>query len=138
MSDLEDIRLSLDSIEVSLRRILGTSSEPSTSVTDFHAKVATFFPSVEYEKSVDPWSEEIEVESKIQPIWWDELDEEFELDDLHWLTRIQKYRLLSPDEVRVTMEAIEAGDAAGDGGSKRGRAGLAARHTSAYGGCPRG
>ena len=34
---------------------------------------------------------EVEEEETYRPLWWDDLDEPFELEELHWLTKIQKY-----------------------------------------------
>lgn len=109
MEQLENIRLSLDDIGDALRRLSSGDKEESQSLEDFHSKVAAFFPQIHYESSESLWDDEIEDEEIYIPLWWDDLDEPFELEELHWLTRIQKYELLKPDEVRRTMEAIEAG-----------------------------
>ena len=109
MENLENIRLSLDDIGDALKRLSSGTKEESQSLVDFHHKVAAFFPQIQYETSEELWDDEVELDEKIKPLWWDDLDEEFELEELHWLTRIQKYELLKADEVRQTMEAIEAG-----------------------------
>jgi RNA polymerase sigma factor (sigma-70 family) len=109
MDQIENTRLSLDEIGDALRRLSSQDKDDSQSLEEFHSKVAAFFPHIQYESSESLWDEEVEENETYIPLWWDDLDEPFELDELHWLTRIQKYDLLKPDEVRKTMEAIEAG-----------------------------
>jgi RNA polymerase primary sigma factor len=109
MENLENVRLSLDNIGDALKRLSSGTKEESQSLVDFHHKVAAFFPQIQYETSEALWDDEVELGEKIKPLWWDDLDEEFELEELHWLIRIQKYELLKADEVPHTMEAIEAG-----------------------------
>lgn len=109
MKNLENVRLSLDEIGDALKRLSSGTKQGSQSLVDFHHKVAAFFPQIRYEKSEALWDDEVEFDGKVKPLWWDDLDEDFELEELHWLTRIQKYELLKADEVRRTMEAIEAG-----------------------------
>jgi RNA polymerase primary sigma factor len=110
MEPLENIRLSLDDIGDALKRLSSGSNEESQSLEEFHRKVAAFFPQIHYESNDALWADdEEEREEPFIPLWWDDLDEPFELEELHWLTRIQKYELLKPEEVRRVMEAIEAG-----------------------------
>jgi len=110
MDQIENIRQSLDDIGDALKRLSSGSNDESQSLEDFHSKVSAFFPQIQYESKESLWDdEEEEAESKFTPIWWDDLDEPFELGELHWLSKIQKYELLKPEEVRKTMESIEAG-----------------------------
>ena len=109
MEQIENTRLSLDEIGDALRRLTSVDKDDSQSLEDFHSKVAAFFPHIQYESNESLWDEEVEEDEIYIPLWWDDLDEPFELEELNWLTRIQKYELLKPDEVRRTMEAIEAG-----------------------------
>ena len=110
MAQLENIRLSLDDIGDALKRLSSGNKEESQSLEDFHSKVAAFFPQIHYESNDSLWDDEAdEEEETLTPLWWDDLDEPFELEELHWLSKIQKYELLKPDEVRKTMESIEAG-----------------------------
>jgi len=110
MEQLENIRLSLDDIGEALKRLSSGTKEESQSLEEFHTKVAAFFPQIHYESNDALWADdEEEIEEPFIPLWWDDLDEPFELEELHWLTKIQKYELLKPEEVRRTMEAIEAG-----------------------------
>ncbi|CAN2187385.1 RpoD DNA-directed RNA polymerase, sigma subunit (sigma70/sigma32) [Candidatus Nanopelagicaceae bacterium] len=102
-------RLSLDEIGDALKRLSSRDEVASQSLEDFHSKIANFFPQIQYESNESLWDEEGEEEETYRPPWWDDLDEPFELEELHWLTKIQKYELLKPDEVRRTMESIEAG-----------------------------
>jgi len=110
MEHLENIRLSLDEIGDALKRLSSGGKEESQSLENFHSKIAAFFPHIHYESNDALWADdEEEVEEAFIPLWWDDLDEPFELEELHWLSKIQKYELLKPEEVRVTMESIEAG-----------------------------
>jgi RNA polymerase primary sigma factor len=109
MEQIENIRLSLDDIGDALRRLSSGDKDESQSLEDFHSKVAAFFPHIQYESNESLWDDEVEEAETFIPLWWDDLDEPFELEELHWLSRIQKYELLKPDEVRRTMDAIEAG-----------------------------
>ena len=109
MEHLESIRLSLDDIGEALTRLSSGTKDQSQSVQDFHSKIAAFFPQIHYETTESLWDDQTEIDETFTPLWWDDLDEPFELDELHWLTKIQKYELLKPEEVKATMEAIEAG-----------------------------
>ena len=109
MKNLESKRLSLDEIAVELKRLGSGSNSESQSVEEFHTKIVAFFPEILYESNESLWDDEEALEEILVPLWWDDLDEEYELDELHWLTRIQKYELLKPEEVVRTMESIEAG-----------------------------
>ena len=109
MKNLESKRLSLDEIAVELKRLGSSSNSESQSVEEFHTKIVAFFPEILYESNESLWDDEEAPEEILVPLWWDDLDEEYELDELHWLTRIQKYELLKPEEVVRTMESIEAG-----------------------------
>jgi len=109
MEQIDNIRLSLDDIGDALRRLSSVDKDESQSLEYFHSKVAAFFPHIHYESNESLWDDEIKEDETYLPPWWDDLDEPFELDEFHWLSRIQKFELLKPDEVRRTMEAIEAG-----------------------------
>jgi len=109
MEQIENTRLSLDEIGDALRRLSSVDKDDSQSLEDFHSKIAAFFPHIQYESNESLWHEEVEEDETYRPLWWDDLDEPFELEELHWLTKIQKLELLKPDEVKTTMEAIEAG-----------------------------
>jgi RNA polymerase primary sigma factor len=109
MENLENVRLSLDEIGDALKKISSGTKEASQSLVDFHNKVAAFFPNIQYETEAALWADKDDSDDKVKPLWWDDLDDEFELEELHWLTKIQKYELLNADEVKQTMEAIEAG-----------------------------
>jgi len=91
MDQIENIRQSLDDIGDALKRLSSGSNDESQSLEDFHSKVSAFFPQIQYESKESLWDdEEEEAESKFTPIWWDDLDEPFELGELHWLSKIQK------------------------------------------------
>ncbi len=109
MEQIDNTRLSLDEIGEALKRLSTVDKEGSQTLEDFHSKIVAFFPQIHYESSESLWDEEVEEDETYRPLWWDDLDEPFELEELHWLTKIQKYELLKPDEVKMTMEAIEAG-----------------------------
>lgn len=109
MENLEGIRLSLDEIGDALKKLsLGPISE-SQSLDVFYNKVAAYFPEIEYQKSESDWNDDIDPDTTVKPLWWDELDEEYELDEFHWIRSFQKFELLKSLEVQKLMESIEAG-----------------------------
>lgn len=109
MGQIEDIRLSLDDIAEALKRFTSEDKKESQSVKDFHSKVASIFPQIHYEAPESLWDDEPQQEEDFTPLWWDDLDEPFELDEYHWLIRIQKLELLSAEKAIEMMTAIEAG-----------------------------
>ena len=110
MEQVKDTGLfSLDEIAVFLKHLSSNEQNEPQSAANFYQKVITFFPDIYYTRPEQLWDDlPIDKESFI-PLWWDDLDEPYELDTMHWLTKIQKYALLKPNEVKTTMEAIEAG-----------------------------
>jgi RNA polymerase sigma factor (sigma-70 family) len=109
MEQIEDIRLSLDDIGEALKRFTSENKEESQSVKDFHSKVVSIFPQIYYESTESLWDDEPEEETSFTPLWWDDLDEPFELDEYHWLIRFQKLEILSAEKTIEMMTAIEAG-----------------------------
>jgi hypothetical protein len=99
MEQIENTRLSLDEIGDALRRLSSVDKNDSQSLEDFHSKVAAFFPHIEYESNESLWNEEVEEDETYRPLWWDDLDEPYELEELHWLIKIQKFEL---DRIKST------------------------------------
>jgi RNA polymerase primary sigma factor len=114
MEQLEGIRLSLDEIGESLKRISSSSQTESQSIENFHGKVSAIFPQIQALSSQDPWSDEGQQEEPFVPPWWDDLDEPFELPEYHWLINIQKTDILTSEATIEVMTAIEAGVLAED------------------------
>jgi len=109
MEPIEDIHLTLDEIGVALKRLSSESSKKSQSVEDFHNRISAIFPQISYESPESLWDDELEIDETFVPLWWDELDEPFVLDEYHWLIQIQKMELLNPEETIDLMNAVEAG-----------------------------
>jgi RNA polymerase primary sigma factor len=109
MEPVEDIHLSLDEIGVALKRLTSESQNKSQSVEDFHSRISTIFPQISYEPAESLWDDEPEIDDTFMPLWWDELDEPYVLDEYHWLIQIQKMELLNPEETVDLMNAVEAG-----------------------------
>ena len=109
MEPLEDIHLTLDKIGVALKRLSSESQNKSQSVEDFHSRISAIFPQISYESPESLWNDEPEIDDTFMPLWWDELDEPFVLDEYHWLIQIQKMKLLNPEETVNLMNAVEAG-----------------------------
>ena len=109
MENLDGIRLSLDEISDALKKISAGSIEESQSLDGFYNKVSAHFPQIEYQKNESDWDDEVDPDTTFKPLWWDELDEEYELDEFHWVKSFQKLELLKPVEVQALMESIEAG-----------------------------
>ena len=100
MENLDGIRLSLDEISDALKKISAGSIEESQSLDVFYNKVAAHFPQIEYQKNESDWDDEVNLDTTYKPLWWDELDEEYELDEFHWVKNFQKIELLKPVEVQ--------------------------------------
>lgn len=109
MESIDVIRLSLDEIGENLKRLTSASQNKSRSVEEFHSKISAFFPQINYEYSESLWDDDSEFNETTTPVWWDDLDEAFVLDEYHWLTQIQKIELLKPEKTVELMKAIEAG-----------------------------
>ena len=109
MENLDGTRLSLDEIHDALKKISAGSIEESQSLDVFYNKVSAHFPQIEYQKNESDWDDEANPDTTFKPLWWDELDEEYELDEFHWVKSFQKLELLKPVEVQALMESIEAG-----------------------------
>ena len=109
MEPLEDVHLSLDEIGEALKRLTSDSQNKSQSVEAFHSKISAIFPQITYETTESLWDDEPEIDDTFTPLWWDDLDEPFELDEYHWLVKFQKMELLSPEKTVELMTAIEAG-----------------------------
>lgn len=109
MNHLENIRLSLDDIGEALKKLSDGKSSESQSVKDFYEKVTASFPDIKFEFRESLWDEDLDVEETYRPLWWDELDEPFELDEFHWMIQIQKMDLINPTEAIELMTSIEAG-----------------------------
>ena len=105
----EYIHLSLNELEEALKRLISNSGHKSQKLGDFYSSVIAHFPQLSIEESESLWDDEFTSEEILRPIWWDELDEPFELEEMHWLVPIQKFTLLSRDDVVNTLNAIEAG-----------------------------
>jgi hypothetical protein len=110
----EYTQLSLNELEEALKKLISSSSHKSQNLGDFYSNVVAHFPQVSIEENESLWDDEPTSEGILSPVWWDELDEPFELDEMHWLVSIQKYKLLSHDDVINTLNAIEAGVLAED------------------------
>ena len=109
MDNLDSTRLSLDEIDDALKKLsLGPVNE-SQSIEVFYNKVAAYFPQIEYRKNESDWDDGANPDTEYKPLWFDELDEEYELDEFHWIKGFQKLELLKPAEVQTLMESIEAG-----------------------------
>ena len=78
MENLENIRLSLDDIGDALKKLSSGTKEESQSLVNFHNKVAAFFPNIQYETNEALWDDKDVPDDKVKPLWWDDLDEEFE------------------------------------------------------------
>jgi RNA polymerase primary sigma factor len=109
MGPLEDVRLSLDEIGEALKRLTSDSNIESQSVKEFHEKISAIFPQINYDSPESLWEDEPETDETIVPLWWDDLDEPFILDEFHWLVQIQKMELLNPEKTVELMTEIEAG-----------------------------
>jgi RNA polymerase primary sigma factor len=109
VENLDGIRLSLDEISEALKKISADSIKESQSLDVFYNKVAAHFPQIEYQKNESDWDDEVNSDTTFKPLWWDELDEEYELDEFYWVKSFQKLELLKPVEVQALMESIEAG-----------------------------
>ncbi len=114
MENLDGIRLSLDEIGDALKKISYGPLIESQSLDAFYNKVTAHFPQIKYQKNESDWDDEVNPDTTFKPLWWDELDEEFELDEFHWIKSFQKLELLKPVEVQALMESIEAGVLAED------------------------
>jgi len=114
VENLDGIRLSLDEISEALKKISADSIKESQSLDVFYNKVAAHFPQIEYQKNESDWDDEVNPDTTFKPLWWDELDEEYELDEFYWVKSFQKLELLKPVEVQALMESIEAGVLAGE------------------------
>ena len=114
MENSEYTHLSLNELEEALKKLISSSSHKSQNLGDFYSNVVAHFPQVSIEENESLWDDEPTSEGILSPVWWDELDEPFELDEMHWLVSIQKYKLLSHDDVINTLNAIEAGVLAED------------------------
>lgn len=106
MGSVEDIKSAIDAIGAALQELDSDEGNISTPVEEFQNRVLSYFPKIEL--NALETSEE-ENQKDITPLWWDDLDEPFELDPLNWLTKIQKIELLSHDVVPGLMEDVEAG-----------------------------
>ncbi len=109
MEPTEDIRLTLDEIGLALKKIASESRSKSQSIEDFHSRISAIFPQINYESSESLWDDKPETDNTFIPLWWDDLDEPFVLDEYHWLVPIQKMELLKPEETIDLMNAVEAG-----------------------------
>jgi RNA polymerase primary sigma factor len=109
VENLDGIRLSLDEISEALKKISAESIKESQSLEVFYNKVASHFPKIEYQKNESDWDDEVNLDTTFKPLWWDELDDEYELDEFYWVKSFQKLELLKPVEVQALMESIEAG-----------------------------
>lgn len=106
MRSIEEIQNTIDAIGAALKEIDTYDESISSPVGEFQNRVLSFFPKIELSE-LEVFDEEDH--KAITPLWWDDLDEPFELDPLHWLTKIQKIELLLPEALPGLMEEIEAG-----------------------------
>lgn len=109
MEPVEDIRLKLDEIGIALKRLTSESQNKSQSVEDFHNRISVIFPQIIYQSAEPLWDDEPKVDNTLMPIWWDDLDEPFVLDEHYWLIQIQKMGLLSSQDLIRLITAVEAG-----------------------------
>lgn len=105
MRSIEEIQNTIDAIGESLKRISSNDSSGSNSLQELESRVISFFPRIE----IETLDEDEKSDNSIVPLWWDDLDEEFELEPNYWISTIQKIDLLSPEQVPLLMEDIEAG-----------------------------
>ena len=106
MRSVEEIQSSIESIGTALKEIASEEVGDSKVIDEFQKKVLAYFPRIELHEAE---SGEDNPEEVLIPLWWDDLDEPFEIDPLHWQAVIQKIDLLPPDLVPKLMEEIEAG-----------------------------
>ena len=93
MENLDGIRLSLDEIGDALKKISTGPIIESQSLDVFYNKVTAHFPQIEYQKNESDWDDEVNLDTTFKPLWWDELDEEYELDEFHWIKSFQKLEI---------------------------------------------